>query len=50
VLAVHAEERSFVISPEQAVWRPAGVVQRLGSPQGAEFRSLWIAGRAGAVD
>jgi len=48
VLAVHAEERSFVISPEQAVWLPAGVVHRVGSLQGAEFRSLWIAGRAGA--
>lgn len=42
VLAVTVEGRSFVISPEQAVWLPTGLVHRVGSLLGAEFRSLWI--------
>jgi AraC-like DNA-binding protein len=48
VLAVAVEGRSFVISPEQAVWLPTGLRHRVGSLLGAEFRSLWIADEAGA--
>lgn len=47
VLMVTAENRSFVISPDQAVWLPSGVHHRVGSLLGAEFRSLWIAVDAG---
>jgi AraC-like DNA-binding protein len=42
VLSVAIPGRSFVISPRQAVWLPAGVNHRVGSLMGAEFRSLWI--------
>ena len=45
---VAVEGRSFVISPEQAVWLPTGLPHRVGSLLGAEFRSLWIADEAGA--
>lgn len=48
VLTVAVEGRSFVISPEQAVWLPTGLAHRVGSLLGAEFRSLWIAEEAGA--
>jgi AraC-like DNA-binding protein len=48
VLTVAVEGRSFVISPEQAVWLPTGLRHRVGSLFGAEFRSLWIADEAGA--
>ncbi|RZN13272.1 AraC family transcriptional regulator [Bradyrhizobium genosp. SA-3] len=48
VLMVTAENRSFVISPEQAVWLPRDVRHRVGSLLGAEFRSLWIAVDAGS--
>lgn len=44
---VTAENRSFVISPEQAVWPPRGVRHRVGSLLDAAFRSLWIAVDAG---
>ncbi|HET8997860.1 MAG TPA: helix-turn-helix transcriptional regulator [Acetobacteraceae bacterium] len=47
VLTVSVEGRSFVISPEQAVWLPTGLRHRVGSLLGAEFRSLWIAAEAG---
>lgn len=47
VLTVAVEGRSFVISPEQAVWLPTGLQHRVGSLLGAEFRSLWIADEAG---
>lgn len=47
VLMVTTENRSFVISPKQAVWLPSGVRHRVGSLHGAEFRSLWIAVDAG---
>ena len=47
VLTVAVEGRSFVISPEQAVWLPTGLRHRVGSLLGAEFRSLWIADEAG---
>ena len=47
-LTVAVEGRSFVISPEQAVWLPTGLQHRVGSLLGAEFRSLWIADEAGA--
>jgi AraC-like DNA-binding protein len=47
VLTVAVEGRSFVISPEQAVWLPTGLLHRVGSLLGAEFRSLWIAHEAG---
>jgi AraC-like DNA-binding protein len=46
-LMVTAESRSFVVSPDQAVWLPSGVAHRVGSLLGAEFRSLWIAKDAG---
>lgn len=48
VLTVAVTGRSFVISPEQAVWLPTGTPHRVGSLLGAEFRSLWIADEAGA--
>ncbi len=47
VLTVAVEGRSFVISPEQAVWLPTGQRHRVGSLLGAEFRSLWLAEEAG---
>ncbi len=47
VLTVAVEGRSFVISPEQAVWLPTGVRHRVGSLLGAQFRSLWVADEAG---
>lgn len=47
VLMVAVDGRSFVISPEQAVWLPTGLRHRVGSLLGAEFRSLWIADEAG---
>lgn len=43
VLAVSISAKSYVISPEQAAWLPVGVLHRVGSLLGAEFRSLWIA-------
>lgn len=43
VLSVATMGQSHVISPQQAVWLPPGVVHRVGSLLGAEFRSLWIA-------
>jgi AraC-like DNA-binding protein len=48
VLTVAVEGRSFVISPEQAMWVPTGLPHRVGTLLGAEFRSLWISGEAGA--
>lgn len=48
VLTVAVDGRSFVISPEQAVWLPTGLRHRVGSLLGAEFRSLWIADEAAA--
>ncbi|MFY0566991.1 cupin domain-containing protein [Archangium lansingense] len=36
VLTVAEEGRSFVISPEQAVWLPTGLRHRVGSLLGAE--------------
>jgi len=47
VLTIAVEGRSFVISPEQAFWLPAGLRHRVGSLLGAEFRSLWISEEAG---
>ena len=38
MLTVAVEGRSFVISPEQAVWLPTGLRHRVGSLLGAEFR------------
>ncbi|MCC7266791.1 MAG: helix-turn-helix transcriptional regulator [Caulobacteraceae bacterium] len=46
VLTVAAERRSFVISPEQAVWLPPTTEHEVGSMHGAEFRSLWVAADA----
>nr|AFJ42526.1 AraC [Mesorhizobium plurifarium] len=48
VLTVYTDGESFVITPDQAVWLPTGVVHRVGSLLGAVFRSLWIADEAGA--
>lgn len=47
VLTVAADQRTFVISPDQAVWLPTGVPHSVASLLGAEFRSLWIANDAG---
>lgn len=47
VLTVTVEGRSLAISPEQAMWLPTGLLHRVGSLLGAEFRSLWIADEAG---
>lgn len=47
VLTVAVDGRSFVISPEQAMWLSTGLHHRVGSLLGAEFRSLWIAEEAG---
>jgi AraC-like DNA-binding protein/quercetin dioxygenase-like cupin family protein len=41
-LTVAVAGRSFVISPEQAVWLLPQTPHRVGSLHGAEFRSLWI--------
>ena len=49
VLAVGIAGRSYVISPEQAVWLPTGVAHRVASLLGAEFRSLWIASGSAAL-
>lgn len=48
VLTVAVEGRSFVISPEQAMWVPTGLQHRVGTLLGAEFRSLWIGEEAGS--
>lgn len=48
VLTVALEGRSFVISPEQAMWVPTGLRHRVGTLLGAEFRSLWISDEAEA--
>lgn len=47
VLTISTVGRTFITSPEQAAWLPTGTVHRVGSLLGAEFRSLWIADRAG---
>jgi len=41
-LTVNADDRSFVISPDHAVWLPTGTTHRVGSLLGAEFRSLYV--------
>src|SRR5262245_59313544 len=46
VLTVAVEGRSFVISPEQAMWVPTGLHHRVGTLLGAEFRSLWLSDEA----
>lgn len=43
VLTVGTDTDSFVITPDQAVWLPTGTLHRVGSLNGAEYRSLWIA-------
>jgi len=48
VLTVAVDGRSFVISPEQAIWVPTGLRHRVGTLLGAEFRSLWISDETGA--
>ncbi|MDH2076837.1 AraC family transcriptional regulator [Pseudomonas atacamensis] len=45
VLTVTTRCGSFVISPQQAAWLPAGLGHKVGSMFGAEFCSLWIAAR-----
>jgi len=47
VLTISTRGRTFITSPEQAAWLPTGIVHRVGSHLGAEFRSLWIADEAG---
>ncbi|HLZ02458.1 MAG TPA: helix-turn-helix transcriptional regulator [Bradyrhizobium sp.] len=46
-LTVSVDRRTFVVSPDQAVWLPTGAPHSVGSLLGAEFRSLWIANEAG---
>jgi AraC-like DNA-binding protein len=46
-LTVSARRRTFVVSPDQAVWLPTGVPHSVASLLGAQFRSLWIANEAG---
>jgi len=41
VLNVVVTGKSYIISPEQAVWLPPGTRHRVGSRFGAKFRSLW---------
>lgn len=48
-LTVSAARRTFVVSPDQAVWLPTGVPHSVASLLGAEFRSLWIASEAGSA-
>jgi len=48
VLTVDTDAKSFVITPDQAVWLPTGTPHSVGSLLGAEFRSLWIAREARA--
>jgi AraC-like DNA-binding protein len=46
-LTVSADRKTFIVSPDQAVWLPTGVAHSVGSLLGAAFRSLWIADEAG---
>lgn len=46
-LTVSADRRTFVVSPDQAVWLPTGVHHSVGTLLGAAFRSLWIANEEG---
>lgn len=48
VLTVSTVGQTFVTSPDQAAWLPTGISHRVGSLLGAEFRSLWIATKAGS--
>lgn len=48
-LTVSADRRTFVVSPDQAVWLPTGVSHAVASLLGAQFRSLWIADEAGSA-
>lgn len=41
-LSVVVEDTRYVITPEQAIWVPAGVRHTTGSLGGAEFRALYI--------
>lgn len=45
-LTVSADQKTFIVSPNLAVWLPTGVPHSVGSLLGAEFRSLWIAHEA----
>lgn len=49
VLTISTAGRTFITSPEQAAWLPTGIVHRVGSLLGAEFRSLWIMDEAGGA-
>jgi AraC-like DNA-binding protein len=42
-LLVTVENTRYVITPEQAIWVPAGVPHRTGALNGADFRNLYIA-------
>jgi AraC-like DNA-binding protein len=42
-LVVVTEDCRYVITPEQAIWLPAGVTHTSGALSGAEFRNLYIA-------
>lgn len=42
-LVVTVAERWYVITPEQAIWVPVGVVHSTGALSGAAFRNLYVA-------
>ena len=41
-MTIAVQDHWVVVSPEQAIWIPAGVEHAVGSTHGAEFRSLYI--------
>ena len=42
-LVVTVEDCWYVITPEQAIWVPTGVMHTTGALHGAEFRNLYVA-------
>lgn len=42
-LVVTVEDSWYVITPEQAIWVPTGVMHTTGALHGAEFRNLYVA-------
>jgi len=46
-LVVTVEDCWYVITPEQAIWVPTGVVHTTGALHGAEFRNLYVADQPG---
>lgn len=46
-LVVTVADSWYVITPEQAIWVPTGVLHTTGALNGAEFRNLYVAGQPG---